>query len=149
MGRLTWQEGDVIYLDTNLFIYYIEAIPPFGELLRPVFEALQNGKIKLKTSKLAILEVLVKPIGDGNSDLVSRYKDFLLDTEGVYLVPISLEILEQAAYIRARYKVKTPDAIHAATALSVGCNSFLTNDPQFKRIGNLNTEVLSEVAEQK
>jgi len=58
--------------------------------------------------------------------------------------------LNEHITLECYYKLKTPDAIHAATALSVGCSLFLTNDPQFKEIENLNTVVLSEeVVKQK
>lgn len=87
MGRLIWQRGDTFYLDTSAFIYYIEAIPPYGELVRTVFEALESGEIRLKTSELTILEVLVKPIRDGDLDLVNHYRDFLLNTEGLDPLP--------------------------------------------------------------
>jgi len=54
--------------------------------------------------------------------------------------------LEIAADLRATTRLKTPDAIHAATALDAGCALFVTNDPAFRRVPRLNVAVLSEVA---
>jgi predicted nucleic acid-binding protein len=47
--------------------------------------------------------------------------------------------------VRATTRLKTPDAIHAATALREGCTLFLTNDAQFRTIANLPVTVLQEV----
>jgi predicted nucleic acid-binding protein len=51
---------------------------------------------------------------------------------------------ESAAHLRA-LGLRTPDALHAATALASGCILFLTNDPVFKRVTGLSVVVLSEV----
>ena len=41
--------------------------------------------------------------------------------------------------------LKTPDAIHAATALLAGCALFVTNDRGFKRVPGLRLAVLDDV----
>jgi predicted nucleic acid-binding protein len=41
--------------------------------------------------------------------------------------------------------LRTPGALHAATALAVGCALFVTNDPGFRRITGLSLAALSEV----
>jgi predicted nucleic acid-binding protein len=78
--------------------------------------------------------------------LASLYRHVVLATVELYCVPISLDILESAAELRAIHRLKTPDAIHAASAFAQGCTLFVTNDQDFKRIPNLNVAVLSEVA---
>jgi predicted nucleic acid-binding protein len=64
----------------------------------------------------------------------------------ILCVPISRQILEAAAQIRAASGLKTPDAIHAATALIEGCTLFVTNDAAFRSIPGLNVAILSEIA---
>ncbi|MBW4669916.1 MAG: hypothetical protein KME60_21515 [Cyanomargarita calcarea GSE-NOS-MK-12-04C] len=41
------------------------------------------------------------------------------------LISISQSLLKQAANVRAATRLKTPDAIHAARALSINCNQFI------------------------
>ena len=61
------------------------------------------------------------------------------------IIPIDRSILLQAANLRATNNLKTPDAIHAATALSVNCDLFITNDKGFGNLSNLPVVVLNEV----
>lgn len=58
----------------------------------------------------------------------------------------SVEILKEAARWRANTNLKTPDAIHAATALAFGCVQFISNDPFFRRVTTLNVIVLKAAA---
>lgn len=61
------------------------------------------------------------------------------------LIPISQSVLRQAANLRAKTNLKTPDAIHAVTALSVRCNQFLTNDKGFRNVLGLPVVILHEI----
>ncbi|WP_242063136.1 type II toxin-antitoxin system VapC family toxin [Nostoc sp. FACHB-892] len=81
---------------------------------------------------------------NGNNSLVTDYQELLLSSQ-VQLIPISQSILRQAANIRATSNLKTPDAIHAATALSVNCHQFLTNDKGFRNVPGLAVVILNEV----
>jgi len=47
--------------------------------------------------------------------------------------------------LRASSGLKTPDAIHAASALVAGCTHLITNDPAFRRVPNLVVVVLSDL----
>jgi predicted nucleic acid-binding protein len=38
--------------------------------------------------------------------------------------------------------LRTPDAIHAATALNEGCTHLITNDPAFRRVQDLSVTLL-------
>jgi predicted nucleic acid-binding protein len=54
-------------------------------------------------------------------------------------------LLIQAANLRSKTNLKTPDAIHAATALSVSCSQLITNDKAFRNVPGLPVVVLNEV----
>ena len=74
------------------------------------------------------------------------FRRVLLGTAGMTCLPISLSVLEGAARLRAAHNLKTPDAIHAATALAEGCSLFVTNDQGFRRVPGLRVAVLGEIA---
>jgi predicted nucleic acid-binding protein len=40
----------------------------------------------------------------------------------------------QAASLRARYGLRTPDALQISVALAAGCSAFLTNDARLQRV---------------
>jgi predicted nucleic acid-binding protein len=62
------------------------------------------------------------------------------------LIPISQTVLREAARLRAiTPTLRTPDAIHAATAITSGCTEFLTNDRQLRTVANLPVVILDEV----
>jgi predicted nucleic acid-binding protein len=67
-------------------------------------------------------------------------------TNGDYqLVPITIPVAESAADLRARYNLRTPDALHVASAIHVGCEAFLTNDTGIKRVQELAILILDEL----
>ena len=70
----------------------------------------------------------------------------ILTCPGIRLLPITPLILRAAAGLRAALsKLRTPDAIHAATADSAGSTLVLTNDAAFRRIPNLPVVVLDDL----
>ena len=61
------------------------------------------------------------------------------------LLPITQPILREAARLRATTKLRTPDALHAATALQAGCVLFVTNDVGFRGVASLPLVVLDDL----
>ena len=144
MGALALPEYGVVYLDANSIIYTIESVEPYLTALNPLWDAVQAGPLTVATSDLTLLEVLVGPLKRGDKGLETDYRALLQRSQGVQLIPISHAVLEHAANLRATTSLKTPDAIHAATALITGCALFVTNDGAFKKVPGLPVAVLSE-----
>ena len=131
-------------MDTQVIIYTVEANPNYYSLLQPLWLKFQTGEIELMTSELTLLETLVFPLKNANTILVRDYEQLLLSSE-IQLVPITQSVLRTAANLRANTNLKTPDAIHAATAISEGCTLLLTNDNGFRNVPNLSVVILSDV----
>ena len=144
MGTLNLPPAGVVYVDTAPIIYSVEKHPDYWALMQPLWVAAQAGRIVLATSELTLLETLVLPLKQGNSALVTDYEDILTGPQ-MWLLPITSNILYQAAYLRAQHNLKTPDALHAATALASGCVQLITNDAIFRRVPGLNVVVLHEI----
>ncbi|MEG4851385.1 PIN domain-containing protein [Microcoleus sp. B5-D4] len=144
MGQLNLPSSATIYLDTQVIIYTVEANPNYYSLLQPLWVKFQTGEIELMTSELTLMETLVFPLKNANNILVSDYEQLLLSSD-IQLVPITQSVLRTAANLRANTHLKTPDAIHAATAISEGCTLFLTNDNGFRNVPHLSVVILSDV----
>jgi predicted nucleic acid-binding protein len=131
VGSLTLPPSGLVYVDANPIIYSVEKHPVFGPLLQPLWQAAQAKSIEVGSSDLVLLEVLVGPLARGDAALEMAYDQALGGTD-LRLLPVTQPILREAARLRAGTKLKTPDAIHAATASAAGSVLFVTNDAHFR-----------------
>jgi len=58
------------------------------------------------------------------------------------LLEVTAAVVERATELRARYNLKTPDALHYATAVEAGVAVFLTGDRGMARCSEVPVEVL-------
>jgi predicted nucleic acid-binding protein len=121
----------LIYLDTCLVIYAIENHPEFA---LPVMSAMagQPGNA-FAVSPLVKLECLVKPLRTDDLGLQRRYETGL--GEFVQLA-LPETVFLNAARLRARFNLKTPDAVHLACAQHHGCAALWTNDERLAQAGH-------------
>jgi predicted nucleic acid-binding protein len=143
VGRLIIPENANVYVDTAPVIYSVESHPEYVALLKPLWNRLQANAITVTSSDLLWLETLVGPYKNNNQPLINVYAELLRDS--LQLIAIDESILKSAAQLRATTKLKTPDSIHAATALSQGCTIFLTNDAGFRNVPGLSVIILKDV----
>lgn len=120
-----------IYLDACILIYLIEKHPEYHPTIKTRLTNLPE--YQLAVSPLLRMEVLVKPLQDGNMLLKQRYEDFL--AQQIWL-PIPETIYEQALQLRATHRLKTPDALHLAIARYHGCTDFWTNDDRLNTVAS-------------
>ena len=146
MGPLTLPAGGAIYVDSNAIIYSVERIEPYRGLLAPVWHEAGAGRFTLASSELVVLETLVKPLREGNARLEMLFRSIFTAAE-MELIPATLAIWEDAARIRAATGLKTPDALHAASALQADCTLFITNDNDYRRVQGLPITILDDLVE--
>ena len=145
MGALTLPASGLVYVDTSIVIYAVERHPAYAAALRPLWEAGHAKSVHIVSSALCLMEVLVGPQKHGDLPLVADYER-LFQVRAVRLLPITEDVLREAARLRAACPpLRTPDALHAATALIAGCALFLTNDAGFGRVASLPLAVLDDV----
>ena len=148
MGPLVLPSDGLIYLDASCLIYSVERVEPYRTLLEPMWEQAQNGNLTVVSSPILVAETLVKPLQDGNSEIESQYRE-LFGANAVRLLEASYSVFEDAARVRAETGLKTPDAIHAATALRADCALFITNDTDFRRVQDLPVVVLDDLLKEE
>ena len=120
-------EGPVA-VDTAAFIYLIERHPRFHPVVRTLFEKADRGELRLVSSEITLLEVLVVPYRMGDPDVAEQYAALLERGRGLTLVTADRAQLKSAAQLRAFYGLRTPDALQIGAALSHECTAFVTND---------------------
>ena len=133
-------------LDTAPIIYFVEVHPHYDALVTEVFQRIADGRLVGVTSVITLTEVLVQPVQRGERNLQRQYRDLRRYSENIELTEIDLAIAERAAELRARYTLRTPDALQIAAALVRGCQAFLTNDGSLKRVTDLSVLVLDELS---
>jgi predicted nucleic acid-binding protein len=94
---------------------------------------------------LTLCEVLVHPLQQGNNDLSERYRSLLTDSFHFHLISVDVAIAEKAADLRARYRLRTPDALQLATAFNAGSEAFLSNDRQLARATEMRVLILDDL----
>lgn len=137
MGLIAALGVGSVAVDTAIFIYFIEENPRFLPEILPLFKEADQGKRKLITSALTLLEVMVVPYRAGNRLLAERYEALLTRSRGIRLVELSHDQLRAAAHLRAATRVKTPDALQLVAAIGAGCTTFLTNDRRLPPVPGL------------
>ena len=121
----------LIYLDACLLIYAIEEHPVWADKVRAALKSEIDARFAI--SPLIKLECLVKPLKIGDIALQRRYEAGFNE---LVQLPMTETIFLQAAMLRARFTLKTPDALHLACAQHHGCTALWTNDDRLAAAGH-------------
>ncbi len=133
----------MLFWDACAIIYFVEGVRPWADRVVEVVQRLDDGHSGHAVSQLSLLECRIKPLREQNATVLARYERFF-SRRDLIEVPMSREIVLEAARIRAACNLKTPDALQAATALSLPAPStFLTNDGVFERVAGLDVELIA------
>lgn len=131
----------MIYADTNIIIRLVEGDAATRAPIEARLHPLRGIGRFLHTSRLTRLECRVKPLRNGDVALLALYDTFLNSPE-VELLDVTEAVLEKATEIRAHLNLKTPDAIHLASAILAGVSAFLTGDRNLVRCAEVPVEIL-------
>lgn len=111
-----------IYLDSCIAIYLIEEHATYAAAIE---NKLAESVGIICYSPLTELECLVLPLRLKRNDLLDKFSRF-------FSLNLKLEIpdavYKEATRLRADFGIKTPDALHLATARFHDCSEFWTND---------------------
>jgi predicted nucleic acid-binding protein len=110
--------------DADVLIYAAQTIHAYGPDIRALLE---NSNLDgLRSGSLLLLpELLSKPMRMGWQAELDALTDILATLE---LTPMDASVAALAAQFGAAYKLKAPDAVHLASAVSVGADALITNN---------------------
>jgi uncharacterized protein len=127
----------IAFLDSSAAIYYFEGNANAQKAVRDVLQGLKNQypSCELAVSRLGVMECRVKPLRDNAHTLLTAYEAFFAQSR---IVELNAAVVDTATTLRASYGLKTPDALQAASAMSLGEDVvFVTADLGFARLSGL------------
>jgi predicted nucleic acid-binding protein len=143
--RAFLQRHTRIALDTSVFIYQLESNPRYAPLTDTIFQWLERPEHGAVTSTITMTELLVQTYRDSRQELVDEFYALLATYPNLDWIAPNLEIADIAARIRATHRLRTPDALQAATAIHARATGLVTNDPVFSRVETFETMVLDQL----
>jgi predicted nucleic acid-binding protein len=120
----------LIYLDASVAIYAVEDTSVDSGSIRDIL--LHPAAQEYAISPLVKMECLVGPVRQANIASQRYYEAWL--SQFRYL-PLDDSVFETATDLRARFNLKTPDALHLGAALTHGCSGIWTRDHQLAAAG--------------
>ena len=128
-----------VYLDSNVFIYFLDRNPVYFPLVAPLLEAIDSRDMIGITGAAAVAEVMVRPYQTGDPTLIAGIKSFFGTAGFLSVRSHDAAAFDLAAQLRARHGMKFIDALHVATAINAECRFLITND------GDLRSQVAIEI----
>jgi predicted nucleic acid-binding protein len=127
-------QGATVMVDTAPFIYVLESHPQWADQFVGLFEVAAKGDLTIALSTITLAEVLTGPFKVGQTALAKRYEKALSQYK---VIAVSAAIAALAAQLRARYRLKLPDAIQLASALDIGAAAWVTHDRDFSQVSGM------------
>ena len=131
-----------VLVATAPIIYLLEDDVVFASRFAPFFERAEAGGHELVISTVTLAEVLTGPLRAGNERLAERYRGVLTTPPTWRLVELTAAIAHRAAWIRARSRLRLPDAVQVATALETSSIGLVTHDRDFSSLDSLPERVV-------
>lgn len=119
----------VLALDTNVFIYALKEKSQFNQVANVLLEQIRERRPKVFISVLVLEEIFIRIFRENSEEKIPYYLGLLTAGGIISIVDVSRQVAIKAAQIRANYRsLRTPDAIHLATAIESKAKFFVTAD---------------------
>lgn len=123
-----------VVLDTNV----LGAATTPSESLHPqaleLVRRLQERKDQVFLPSVVVAELGVDYLQRGAIREWDAFLDNLRREEMYRVIPFGLELADKAARLRVGSRLKLPDAVVGVSAISVGADLLVTEDPDLKRL---------------
>ncbi len=124
-------DRSLLLVDSAPLIYFLEDDARFAARFAGLFESAASGRLSIAVTTVSIAEVLVGPYANERDALAAQIQAALTQYQ---VVPLTLSLAAQAARLRARYRLRLPDAIQLASALDIGAWALVTHDRDFRSV---------------
>ena len=121
-------------LDSSILIYHLEDLEPYANLTENIFAAVAEGFLTTILSTISVTELLVQPFTLGQQDRIAAFERFLFSLPHMELKSPDYAIAREAARLRSKYGIRTPDALLIATSTNEKADAFITNDARLRAL---------------
>ena len=130
-------KGQRVYIDANVFIYFLEKSAVYFPVVAELLSASAQHQVFAFTGDAAVAEVMVGIYRQDRPSLTAQCKSFFANPQLLSVVRHDAEVFELATLMVAKQRFKLIDALHMATAISHGCKALITNDEGMRSIDGL------------
>lgn len=138
-------KGQCVYIDANIFIYFLDGQAPFISMVTPLLEAVLEGEVIGFTGDAVLAEVMVHPYKFGNLATIEQFKAFFAQDDFLTVLPHDSKAFDLASQLSGTKGIKLVDSLHMATALQAGCTFMITHDKGMKPVDGIRIIQLSEI----
>ena len=128
-----------IYIDTNVFVYWLGNHPTFGEKAYQWIKKVEEApRGKYATSSLTIYQTLVIIAGlTGKSlkdqKLAKEITHSITSLPGLIIIPLIQKDIIQAVSLMREYELDYEDTLHLTVALKGKAKEIISNDQDFDK----------------
>ena len=130
-AALSRLEGQRVYIDANVFIFFLAQHSKYFPVVAPIFQACMAQRLFATTGAMAVAEVMVHPYRSGDAQQIAQVKSFFAQKDFLSIVGHDMALFDTASKLAGERKMKLIDAVHYATAVQQDCKFLLTNDHGF------------------
>lgn len=114
-----------VYWDSCVVIYRLQGASPWDRRVAAAMEPIE--RLRMVVTDLTRLECRTLPLRDGDQRAPHLFDRFFARPDLEFAL-LSRDVFDLATELRARHRLKTPDALHLAAAMAASCDEFWTND---------------------
>ena len=126
----------IALLDASALIYLVDGEVHWAEATQATLQQLaaEAPDLTLAVSRLSVLECRVAPLRRGDQASLDRFEALFAQPD-LLVVELSASVVELATQLRAKHRLRTPDALQAACCLELGPEAvMITGDAGFQRV---------------
>ena len=131
-----------IFLDTNIFLAVLNEEDNW-QLAEKILLDIHNGKHTGYTSVICASEILSGFYAEDESEKGEMFLTDIKAINNLTITDVDITIAKDAAKIRAKYKIKLPDAMIASSCNIHKCK-LITQDEDLKRVKEIDLKSMDE-----
>jgi len=132
-----------IFLDTNIFLALLNKEEDW-QLAEKLLLDIYNGKYIGYTSVICVSEILSGFYAEDESKKGEVFLTDLRAINNLIITDVDLTVAKDAAKMRAKYRIKLPDAIIASSSMIHKCK-LITQDENLKKVKEIDVRSIDKI----